>query len=269
LTSTDLLCGDSDLNAERPRRSSVDTLLASDVDLAGIIRGPHSLGGLLAKRGCPCTPSPDIPVPVSPEALRRAEQGHHDIRAINGPPDAVARASTYFWGGYSIRRYGVADTIPAPCSPLPKEAAAWTKDVAAIQLETAWNARQSEHARAVRLILSPGACPRHACAQALALDTHARRRLPSTRMRVAVALFLIHLRLPSLHLVPPCATVVRLCAFTSTCVHSCLQKRWRTRLSNISPPGEDTESSTAKEETEGSKAKGVVPLMMITVFSIS
>ena len=149
LTSTDLLRTDAELDADSPRRSSVDSFLKPGKTLSSLIRGEDSLGSLLGKRGCVCTPSPFHPAPVSAEALQHAQHQQHDIHARSGPPHEVARAATYFWGGYSIRRYAVADTIPPQSSPLPEESGAWNESVAAIQLETAWSARQSEQARRV------------------------------------------------------------------------------------------------------------------------
>ena len=62
-----------------------------------------------------------------------------DIKAANGPPPEAARAATYFWGAYSVRRYGAAATVPAGCDPLkPDEVAGWASHVSAIQLETSW-----------------------------------------------------------------------------------------------------------------------------------
>jgi hypothetical protein len=97
LTSDDLLLSDGNLNAKPPRRSSVDSFLQVDSAgscgddspgtraeagtrdqcrpglLAELIRGTRSLGGLLARHGHTCCPSPEIPEPVSAESLREAK----------------------------------------------------------------------------------------------------------------------------------------------------------------------------------------------------
>ena len=113
------------------------------------MRGPSSLGAFLEARGFPCVPSPSSPQPVELAALRAAQQSAADITAAKGPPPEAAAAATYFWGAYTIRRYGAASTIPEDMDPLtPDQRSAWGGKVAAVQLETSWDGvRESEEAR--------------------------------------------------------------------------------------------------------------------------
>eukprot|EP00933_Yihiella_yeosuensis_P045385 TRINITY_DN4074_c1_g7_i1.p1 TRINITY_DN4074_c1_g7~~TRINITY_DN4074_c1_g7_i1.p1 ORF type:complete len:360 (+),score=45.61 TRINITY_DN4074_c1_g7_i1:104-1183(+) len=172
LTSDDLLLSDGQISTAPPRPSSIDGFLRCNFsscncqaseksqmnssdrpdrdDLAGLVRGPKSLGGLLGQHGIPCTPSPDIPEPVTSDAIAAAKASKLDVKALTGPPEEAARAATYFWGGYSARRYGAPDTVPAHCNPLPpSDEAPWVKKVAAVQLETSWTgARENADARA-------------------------------------------------------------------------------------------------------------------------
>ena len=91
-------------------------------------------------------PSPSTPSPVTAEALDSANGA--DISAKQGPPAADAARATYFWGGFSCRRYGVADSIPAEMGRLPAQAlSGWARRVASISLETSWAARADEDAR--------------------------------------------------------------------------------------------------------------------------
>merc|ERR1712060_744776 len=110
--------------------------------LSALLRGPCSLGALLETRGFRCTPSPTTPEPVKAIPLYkfREEHGEADICAKTGPPPtAMAKAVTYFWGGYTSRRYGMPHTVPAEAAPLSAEDQEnWAGKVAAIQLETSW-----------------------------------------------------------------------------------------------------------------------------------
>lgn len=126
LTRDDLAQPDAALR-EPPRPTSLDALfrpsygssnggsLVAAEGLAPLVRGPNSLGGLLSARGFPCTPSPDIPSPVT------------------------ASEPTYFHGGFTARRYGAPDTVPAGSNPLSGAARqTWAQHVAAVQVETSW-----------------------------------------------------------------------------------------------------------------------------------
>ena len=142
LTSDDLLLSDDAIDRAPPRPSSVDALLRGAAaeqpgGLAALVRGPASLGGLLERAGFPCVPSPSSPQPVAEEALRAAQASKADIKAALGPPAAAVAAATYFWGAYTIRRYGAAATTPADGNPVPGEG--WARHVSAVQLETSWD----------------------------------------------------------------------------------------------------------------------------------
>ena len=147
LTSQDLLLPDEAIDANQPRQSSIDSLLHISRDdsptsrrsLAGLVRGRESLGAFLEARGFPCVPSPATPHPVKKEALRAAQASKADIVAAKGPPPEAVAEATYFWGAYSIRRYGASGTVPADMHPLSDaERSTWASKVAAVQLETSW-----------------------------------------------------------------------------------------------------------------------------------
>jgi len=144
ITSDDLLLEDGVLDKAPPRSSSVDAFLhkskAQAPSLSSILRGESSLGALLELQGFRCTPSPSIPQPVSPEVLEAAHQGKADIHGTSAPPSqGVAAVATYFWGAYTIRRYGACKTIPDHFNPLCLDAQhSWAMNVAAVQMETSW-----------------------------------------------------------------------------------------------------------------------------------
>eukprot|EP00929_Paragymnodinium_shiwhaense_P089251 TRINITY_DN49431_c0_g2_i1.p1 TRINITY_DN49431_c0_g2~~TRINITY_DN49431_c0_g2_i1.p1 ORF type:complete len:349 (-),score=64.17 TRINITY_DN49431_c0_g2_i1:93-1139(-) len=162
LTSEDLLLADEVVDSRPPRATCLDALIsrrrsvASGQDgsklrgldaasLAGMVRGTKSLGACLGRRRCCCTPSPQLPHPVAKEDLPTAKSSS----AVVCPPPPSDRVSTYFWGGYSVRRYGAPSTIPAHCNPLSDEAQkTWATAVGAVQLETSWaDAREDEGAQ--------------------------------------------------------------------------------------------------------------------------
>jgi len=107
-----------------------------------LLRGAKSLGAFLESRGFRCTPSPTTPEPVKAIPLhkyREARKDADDIAGKSGPPPEEAKAVTYYWGAYTVRRYGAAHTVLDDASPLPKEdQETWARNVAAIQLETSW-----------------------------------------------------------------------------------------------------------------------------------
>jgi len=147
VTSTQLL--QSTLSNDSPN-TLAPLLRGSDASLEDLVRGPYSLGGLLERFGEPCTPSPTHPQPVTREALDASSHDNDtDTTGRNGPPSANAAPATYFWGGYTVRRYGcLAHTVPPRASPLPVEDAdSWAKRVVAVQIETCWDARVDDAAR--------------------------------------------------------------------------------------------------------------------------
>lgn len=150
LTSEDLLLS-NEAEAAAPRPTSIDALLplsslcksaAGKLDwrsLVELVRGPGSLGGLLEASGFRCTPSPSYPQPVTAEALASARLLRADLCGTSGPPKDVVQGATYFWGAYTVRKYGCARSVPPECNPLPVEAQeGWANNVAAVQLETSW-----------------------------------------------------------------------------------------------------------------------------------
>ena len=136
LASSDMSCS-----------ASIGSALPASTPLAALARGPKSLGGLLTARGFACTPSPLHPQPCTAAALEAAAAHNADIKAKWGPPPPEARGATYFWGAYTIRRYGAALTVPSKANPLPPAACtSWARHVAAVQLETAWDGVRKEAA---------------------------------------------------------------------------------------------------------------------------
>ena len=120
-------------------RAEACAMMPPPLSLAALVRGEYSLGARLEARGFPCVPSPSQPRPVSLEALVAAQASGADITAKCGPPAAAVQAATYFWGAYTVRRYGAAATMAPDLDPLPPAAVdGWAKRVAAVQLETAW-----------------------------------------------------------------------------------------------------------------------------------
>lgn len=140
LTSEDLLLSDTELDANPPRPSSLDALvrMPASPGLAALVRGGSSIGAQLCRAGFQCTPSDRHPQPVSRELL----QGGPPMLDAGGMPNV----STYFWGGYTTRRYGVPRSIPDHFQPLPKEP--WTEQIAVIQLENEVRVREDPAVRA-------------------------------------------------------------------------------------------------------------------------
>eukprot|EP00445_Apocalathium_hangoei_P012202 CAMPEP_0203880596 /NCGR_PEP_ID=MMETSP0359-20131031/24988_1 /ASSEMBLY_ACC=CAM_ASM_000338 /TAXON_ID=268821 /ORGANISM="Scrippsiella Hangoei, Strain SHTV-5" /LENGTH=352 /DNA_ID=CAMNT_0050800245 /DNA_START=8 /DNA_END=1066 /DNA_ORIENTATION=+ len=142
LYSEDYFLSDAALSSRPPRLTSLDALVRqsrASVDLAAVLRGPDSFGALMEVRGCPCTPSPSRPQPVSQAALRAARSAHLDMSAALGPPPEAARAATYFSGGFTTIRYAAPARVGPKQDPLTKEAQeGWASKVAGVQLETAW-----------------------------------------------------------------------------------------------------------------------------------
>ena len=99
-----------------------------------------------------CVPSLETPRPVSEAALDAAAAARVDVAAASAPPSsAAARDATYFWGGYSARRYGAPTTVPDGKDPLSRaQIDDWASHVSAIQVETAWDGVRdtSDHRKA-------------------------------------------------------------------------------------------------------------------------
>jgi len=147
VTSTDLL------NPTLPDTcvSSLSNLVGSERSLEDLVRGTRSLGCFLEELGEAVTPSPLNREPVSKQALdRAASKASEDTTACTGPPSAAASPSTYFWGGYTARRYGgpaAAVKLQAKDDPLDALTETWTRSVSAIQLETSWACREDAACR--------------------------------------------------------------------------------------------------------------------------
>jgi len=135
---------------KRPRSPSSDSVKPGESAdghnlLAELVRGRKSLGAFLGARGCRCTPSPDMPEPVSSEAMKAARVPGPVGGGLCTVPQGAEAAATYFSGGYTTRRYAAAPTIPAQYNPLPLEAqSGWAATVAAVQLETAWSGARED-----------------------------------------------------------------------------------------------------------------------------
>ena len=149
LTSKQLLSSDAELRGEFTLGCLLPPPLSSPgfPTLPSLARGTHSLGALLEARGEPCTPSPARPAPCTAGALEAAERAGGDTRGKAGPPEEEVRGGTYFWGGYSIRRYCLPPTVPPEHSPLVGLDAEWATRVAGVQAEVCWEARESPEAR--------------------------------------------------------------------------------------------------------------------------
>eukprot|EP01065_Artemidia_motanka_P010614 TRINITY_DN15644_c0_g1_i1.p1 TRINITY_DN15644_c0_g1~~TRINITY_DN15644_c0_g1_i1.p1 ORF type:complete len:445 (+),score=165.39 TRINITY_DN15644_c0_g1_i1:90-1424(+) len=94
---------------------------------AEIVAGPRSFGGLLARGGYPCIPSPDSPHPCKCEGSspcwQAAVEAGRDVTATGGG-DCM-----YFWGGYNAAAYG-------------RDGAEGLGCVAVTQMETSAEARE-------------------------------------------------------------------------------------------------------------------------------
>jgi len=147
LTSRELLLADAEVDSLE-KRTTMDCLIRDGTTRSKVTRGATSLNGLVEKRGFKTTPSPETPAPCSEDALNDVNNCGCDVKGREGPPDSgAARRGCYFWGGYSIRRYSLPDTIPADAAPLNPSDHGWASKVASVQIETCWEVRRTPEER--------------------------------------------------------------------------------------------------------------------------